>query len=75
MDGVVPRKLIRYTGRDGSDARVWTCDECGRPFEWSGESSWYGSLRAEDDGDLENMTIYCSHQCRMIIPPGPGRLK
>jgi hypothetical protein len=52
-----------YQSKRGA-VRVWQCDICGRLFEWSKESSWYGSLRAEDDCDWSKMTIACSEACK-----------
>lgn len=41
---------------------VWTCDDCGKRFQWTDRSYWYGSIKDMDEGEWAKITVYCG--CR-----------
>lgn len=54
-----------YKGLDGRQVRVYVCDVCRQPFEWSRDGSqWYGSIADVEDGEWEAITVLCSLGCK-----------
>lgn len=53
--------------------QVWTCSRCNRRFIWGERSSWYGSLRALDEGAWDRIEVYCGECPPPPEPTGGGR--
>jgi len=60
---IASEKLIN-TGRN----QIWFCDGCENPFIWDSNSSIYGSVKDEENGDYHKMWIACSGQCKAKKP-------
>jgi len=52
-----------YEAKRGS-IRVYTCDVCRLPFEWSEGAEWYGSEKACDNAEWDKITFVCSAACK-----------
>lgn len=42
--------------------KVYVCYSCSKWFEWGKDSSWYGSLKDIDNGDIKH--FFCSNKCK-----------
>lgn len=56
-----------YTGEDGKQVRVWTCDVCRKHFEWDDRSEWYGSELDFENHDWHKVLVVCSGECRVAV--------
>jgi hypothetical protein len=50
-------------GCNAGKPKVHKCSVCGTEFEWSKKSSWYGSMRDEDEFP-DNIKKACNEQCK-----------
>lgn len=44
------------------EKKIYRCSHCEKLFNWNTESRWFGSLKAQEDG--EELIYSCSEKCR-----------